>query len=149
MLSTRKIAYGIGVAMAAQATVDEALDEECLEEMALDVTLDDGALDLLALDVVALGSVAVNKVSVSPSCSGSGSLGFGCDSSGIGLPKGPMANGGKSHDGGKLNSVPQPKRDLNRDRIPDPHPFLLGSVGFPPSPGSIRPRCLPPQTEQP
>ena len=153
-LLIRNMAYGIGVVVTEQAAIDEALDEETLDQVASDVAPDDVApgdvaldmvsldmvsldmvsLDMVSLDMVALGMVALGKVSVFSSSSASGSSGLGCDSSGIGLPKGPTTNGGKPHNGGNVNCVPQPKRDLNKDGSPDPHPFLVGSLRFPPSP---------------
>ena len=153
-LLIRNMACGIGVVVTEQAAVDEARDEEILDKVALDMALEDVALDdaapdnlaldmvsldMVALDMVALDMVAPGKVPVFSSSSGSASSGLGCDSSGIGLPKSPTTNRGKPHDGGSMNSVPHPKRDLNKDRSPDPHPFLLGSLPVPPSPVTIRP----------
>ena len=148
-LLIRNMACGIGVVVTEQAAVDEARDEEILNKVALDIALEDVALDdaapdnlaldMVSLDMVALDMVAPGKVPVFSSSSGSASSGLGCDSSGIGLPKSPTTNRGKPHDGGSMNSVPHPKRDLNKYRSPDPHPFLLGSFPVPPSPVTIRP----------
>lgn len=60
-----------------------------------------------------------------------------------------MTIAGKSHIGGKLNSVPQPNIDLNIARIPDPHPVRAGSLDLPPRLASMIPLCDPPQCAQP
>ena len=138
--STKNIAYGLGVVVAEQATVDETSEE---------LTFDGVVFDEVAFEIVDCEEDTSGVVWGASSGSGSGSSGFGCVSSGIGLPEGPITNGGRPHEGGKLNTDPQPKIDLNIEAMPDPHLLLFGSLGFPPSPKTTMPWWSPPQIEHP